>query len=487
MNKKTLFNYWQFLAICLLFATNIQAQNEEDVMRYSFLDNASTARAKALGGAMGSIGADFSGISVNPASLGRYSKNEFSFTYAPKFYYTKTTFYNSPNSAENSKAAMDNIGIVIASKNETSKWKSSSFAVGLNSQGNFNRAYSYGGTSTSSITDYWANISNESGGYANITNQNESIGLAFNTGLIDTAGGNLYSIMPDALQINQRKNVVQSGYAKEIIVSLAGNKNDKWLVGGTFGVPLINYNNVTTISENDLSGNPSNFFSSMQRNETLLTSGGGINFKFGVIHTPTRAIRIGASLASPSLLSLTDVYNLSVDANTENAFGSLSSSITPIKFEYQINTPAKALVSGSYIFGGKGFITADYELVNYAGAKIVFADFPEVASVINTRIRTNYKAASNIRLGAEWRLKNWSIRGGYAQNGSPLKQLNYNNNQYKYSAGVGYRFKSFFVDGAMVKISQRNIENLYKISGLQNEASIRKNDVQLALTAGWKF
>jgi hypothetical protein len=198
-----------FLLIIICFtASNLFAQSEEDLIRYSFLNQVSTARAKSIGGAVGSIGADFSGISVNPATLARYTKNEFTLTYSAKDFGTNSIYYGSSNNTRNTKGELSNIGIVFASsrnENKNAKWKNTAYAFGVNDLENFSRNYKLIGSSNSSISNYWAALSNANGGYANLQFQNENIGLAFETGFIDTiAGGNtLASIMPAGLDITQ--------------------------------------------------------------------------------------------------------------------------------------------------------------------------------------------------------------------------------------------------------------------------------------------
>ena len=56
------------------------AQNEDDAIRYSNIVPMGTAKFISMGGAMGAIGGDMSAISINPAGLGVYRNNQFSFT-----------------------------------------------------------------------------------------------------------------------------------------------------------------------------------------------------------------------------------------------------------------------------------------------------------------------------------------------------------------------------------------------------------------------
>jgi hypothetical protein len=259
-------------------------------------------------------------------------------------------------------------------------------------------------------------------------------------------------------------------------------------MGITFGIPLISYANEVTISESDNTGNLNNNFSDMNRTEKLLSSGGGINIKGGLIYTPTSTIRIGASLNSPTVLSRLDIYTVEMQTNSENAFGVLKGKLDDYKIDYTIYTPAKAMLSGAYLFGAKGFITADLEAVNYKGARISFPiEYSNYGQAINNKMNSNYKLAANIRMGAEYRIKKWALRAGFARHGSPLKVTTVSNTQLQYTGGIGYRAKSFFIDAAIVNARRTSTEKIYNIIGLNNEAMIFNNDLFTSVTIGWKF
>ena len=54
------------MSLFLMVAGATLAQNETDVLRYSQLTFGGTARSSAMAGSMGSLGADFSTLSMNP-------------------------------------------------------------------------------------------------------------------------------------------------------------------------------------------------------------------------------------------------------------------------------------------------------------------------------------------------------------------------------------------------------------------------------------
>ena len=65
------------------------AQNELDALRYSQTQLYGNARSAGYGNANGAIGADFGGLSYNPAGIGLYRKNEFVFSPSLKINATK--------------------------------------------------------------------------------------------------------------------------------------------------------------------------------------------------------------------------------------------------------------------------------------------------------------------------------------------------------------------------------------------------------------
>src|ERR1035437_8662519 len=92
------------------------AQSAVDAIRYSAIYFGGTARYSSMGGAFGAIGADFSTLSTNPAGLGVYRKNEFTFT--PSFYTGKTssTFDGKTSDVQKYNFNLGNLGMVWAMK-----------------------------------------------------------------------------------------------------------------------------------------------------------------------------------------------------------------------------------------------------------------------------------------------------------------------------------------------------------------------------------
>ena len=55
---------------------SIQSQNINDALRYAQEDITGTARFRAMGGAFGALGGDFSSLNVNPAGSVIFANNQ---------------------------------------------------------------------------------------------------------------------------------------------------------------------------------------------------------------------------------------------------------------------------------------------------------------------------------------------------------------------------------------------------------------------------
>jgi len=115
----------------------------------------------------------------------------------------------------------------------------------------------------------------------------------------------------------QQNDLRSSGGITEIDLSLAGGYHGKWYLGGSLGIPILNYTRYQTFTESDVSGNTNNDFGSFTYRETYTTRGSGLNFKLGTIYSPTSAWRIGLAVHTSSVLYTTDRISASMITRTE--------------------------------------------------------------------------------------------------------------------------------------------------------------------------
>ena len=103
----------------------------------------------------------------------------------------------------------------------------------------------------------------------------------------------------------------------------------------------------------------------------------------------------------------------------------------------------------------------------------------------NTLVQNNLTWAGNIRVGTEWRIKSFSVRGGFAVNADPYtSQLTFDDTRY--SLGVGLRLKRFFVD---LTYTLHRMEGTYKVyeSDAIPFAETVTSDHNVITTVGFRF
>lgn len=440
------------LLIIILIISSVQtlfSQNSSDALRYSRILYGGSARFQGLGGAFGAVGADFSSIATNPAGLGLYNSSEFTLSPSLRLENSSSVYNMETNKDYKFNVAMDNLGLVfhITGKDKSgSGFKSFNVAFGMNRENNFNnRVFMQGTNNKNSLLKQYVDILNNTPGGISPDEVNDKypfdIALAFNTYLIDTAGGRYFNDAPNGGVI-QSKKVTTEGSINEFDFSFGTNYNDRLYIGATIGIPVIRYYEKSQYREikNDTAVH---YFQSMTYDQELETHGTGINLKVGLIYRPADWIRIGAAIHTPTYYgTMRDNWNSSMEGVLD--FGTYTSSSPLGSFDYQLTTPFRAIGSLAFIIGKIGLISGEYEYVNYSQAS--FSSSDESFSDVNTEIKNKYKTPLNIRFGTEWRIQNILLRGGFGYYGSPYQASINTSEMYVASFGLGYRVKHFFVD-----------------------------------------
>ena len=468
------------------------AQNEDDALRYSNLTFGGTARSLGCGGAFGAIGADFSTLSFNPAGIGLYKSSEF--TFSPSMYIGKTTssYLGSTNEDNRYNFNLGNVGMVLAfplnSKMSDAGWKNMQFGFGINRTQNFNnRMIIEGNNMSSSLLDTWVEYANGN----SIDNLDQyDVGLGFNTWVLDTIAGSptQYKAMVAGGGLKQRKSINSSGSMNEWVMTLGGNYNDKLYFGATLGFPFLKYSEESTFNETALAENIGfENFREFTYHQNLETTGSGFNFKFGMIFKPADWVRLGASVHTPTYFyNMHDVYTNNVKSRFDNG-DNYSEDSPEGTYDYKLNTPMRAMGSLAFIIGNFGFISADYEFVDYSESRFR-ADNSEVFFDVNDAIRSKYTSTSNLRVGTEWKYNEFNFRGGYALYGDPFKNSSLNGASSSYSVGFGMRQTTYFLDLAYVVTQMKNDYYLYYSENVQ--PAIAKNDFKnqsFIMTLGFRF
>jgi hypothetical protein len=438
----------------------LKAQNYSDVLRYSQKNPQGTARSIGIGGAFGALGADFSSLSNNPAGLGLYRQQEVSFSLGMNKQSSTTKYLGSEAGDDKYNFAVHNLGMVLSDvkmklgKPVQDGWVAVNFGIGFNRTNNFNSRVAVEGVNTSSsITQSWAETATEEGRRPSDMDPFSYQYLGWKTYLIDHLGpdSTKYASPWDEydsgyVNVKQADYITTGGSMNDIALSVAGNYSNKLYVGAGILFPTIGYHYNRVFSETNLNPN-SDAMKYGELTENVRTSGIGISMNAGIIYRATDNFRLGGAVQLPTFYSLTDNYSYSV--NSKSMDGQSFTGESPAgRFKYSIVTPMRSTLSAAYLFGKQGFISADYEIVNFASARINTTY--DGSRDENNMIRKVYHSASTVRIGGEYRYDNFAFRAGYQYTGSPYKSEyvseGYNGAGNVYSAGIGVRDGDYFLD-----------------------------------------
>ncbi|MBU0487099.1 MAG: outer membrane protein transport protein [Bacteroidetes bacterium] len=482
---KTIYTFL-FVALCGF----VSAQNEIDALRYSFLMNGGTARHMSLGGATGALGADPSVLSTNPAGIGVFKKSEFMFTPAIVKNSASSSYLGSTYDDTKYNFNFSNMGIIgtyIIDESAVNGWSSLNFGFAVNRSSSFhNRIDIYGHNSGESLIDEYvacANGNNYSTGLDPFSTE-----LAFNTWLIDTMVGSesMYLATPRTAGKTQRKSIMMKGAVTEPVITFGGNYGNRFYMGGSFGFPTIRYVEESTYTETFDEDTLANL-KSLTLNDQLRTFGNGFNFKFGMIFSPVMWVRLGAAVHTPSFFAMNDKYSKRLVSTFDDGVftekNSFDSESPKGVFDYELTTPMKAIGSIAFIIGEHGFISGEYEFVDYGEPRLRSSSYEFFDE--NDAIQQKYRAVGNYRIGAEWRMKPYAIRFGYAFYDSPYDNGINDGSRTSYSAGFGFRNSDYYIDFAYILTMSK--EDYYLYSGVKEAAVNEFQQHNIMVTLGFRY
>lgn len=489
------------------------AQYSGDAFRFSQTQTGATARIKAIGGASTAVGGDLSSISGNPAGVGFFTKSELSIT--PEFNdsQVKSSYFGQNNSSGKDQVNLNNASVVFYNRlstprgrDKTKGWLSFNLGASYNRTNNFYQNTYYAGKNPNgSISDYYAQEANrEVAQYGNFASNDNTLQawavnqqqIAFyNAGTNNPQG--FYSNVT-SLNNSQNNSIVTSGGQSEISLSGGANYSNKLYLGFGIGITNLRFNRTSTFNESGTasilpnnSATPVSAAYVSQYFQDQITTGTGFNARVGFIYKPVEAVRIGATYTSPTWMTIADSYLEGLQ--TAYAKGStLSNSSNPGDYDatYNLRTPMK-VSGGVAVFVGKyGFISGDVEYVDYKGMHLSSGDYDN--SQDNTDLSTLYKSTVNARIGAEAKLEDFFIRGGFNYQGNP--QVGIGGPIKTTSAGLGYRFGKYYVDATYQYITRNTtiypyqFQVPYDLTASTSPAANLKNTYNNAfLTLGMRF
>jgi hypothetical protein len=156
---------------------------------------------------------------------------------------------------------------------------------------------------------------------------------------------------------------------------------------------------------------------------------------------------------------------------------------------YNLRTPSKYTGSLAYIFGERGLISVDYSLQDYSKNEFR-PKYDDAYNMLNQSFKNNMKTAGELRIGAEYRIKQISIRGGYRYEESPYKDVKLAGDLNSFSAGIGYDFGGSRLDlsySYATRSYKRGLLDTSFMDNLTSLANIKTKDNWINLTYNINF
>lgn len=526
------------------------AQTAYDAFLFSDNNYEGTARTMAMGNAFTALGGDLGSISINPAGSAVAKYSQFAIT--PSLTFTTNTtqgvspysdgslpYFENKYKNRNTAFTIPNFGITFdwetgrksGVKNITfgfvanclNSWNDNVYAAGTNSTTSFMGSMAAGATSNG----YFGSELNREDAY-DLYSWKDVVG--YQSGMISTFGGyddqfvgaseliiDNNGSMEIALggPINQTYGRQVKGRKNEYLINFGVNISDFLFIGANLGITSMSYDYAEYFKEAAV--DPSDFeialdngntmyFDRMRYNYDYTVETSGIYGKFGVILTPGAGLRIGAAIQTPTATTIDEEWHHSGETKF-NGLGYDSSASSPYGSDrYSFREPWKANFGIAYTVGQFAVISADYEMCDYSTMKFVrdgFTDGREYFEDLNNDIKTIYGIANTFRLGAEMKLGQLAIRGGYGHTTSPEK-ANLDGKALpamktqNASFGLGYYSKkSFYADIAaryafatdeyFMPYDDYMYDNSGNLVAFAPEILNRTSIWKVMLTLGWRF
>lgn len=473
----------------------------QDALKYYSYGNMGSARVQGMGGAFTALGGDISNASINPAGLAFFNKNEFSIT--PVFISNQTSagYIGNQNTRNSSNLALCQIGVVFSNKGVGSRKKRSAWSLNYQTLANFNNDYSYKGSNQkSSISDYFAEKAYLSGvTVEDLRNDFDETTLMGKTDISMAYWAYLIDPIDDGFIANelsvpvvQNGNVTETGNLGQVNLSYAINYDDRTYLGASLGIQNLNYSLISDLNESFPEGN---FFKDYTVGDELFVSGNGLNISLGGIFKLNDAIKIGASVVSPTALKVNETYNSWVTFNQypdafQESYNSLST--VPADFKYRITSPLKANLGTSVILPKKmGVLSIEAEYVGYSMMNINAKNETKWSSDQKRGIQDEFKNVLNVKAGGEIRFGIGRVRAGLNYLADPHRDAaQYNSKDLLIgTVGLGVRNSRLFADVAYSRAKTMSAFTPYTLENPENYSSVAidQNKGMLAISIGTFF
>lgn len=476
----------------LLAFSTLWAQDPSDGMRYAQDNLNGTARFRALSGAMGAIGGDFSALNTNPAGSALFANNQASLTLSSLNVKNSSDYFGTRTSNTDNTLDVSQAGSVWVFQSEEAEnpWKKLVVAVNYDNMANFyDSRVAVGHNPSRSIADYFLSYANgipasELAGFPNLDNYRFQAALGTQSGIIGATGPATYaSLLTGSGNYYQRASHMATGFNGKFTINGGASFKDRIFIGVNLNLHYTDYVRTSTFYEDydDAPGHDAdNGIQRLRFDNDLHTFGNGISAQIGIIGRFYDGLRAGISYQTPVTYWLKDELAQRLQTVKADDSGFLYEDVAYVPFPtYRLKTPGHVTGSLAYDYKDRLSLGFDYTIKDYTGTQFCPEEDFEGA---NAEMAATFDQTIEFRAGAEFRYKRWNFRGGYRFEQSPYKNNATIGNLKSFSTGAGYSFGEIKVDLSYT-FAQRDYNQPIFAQGLTDAPSVRSkwNNVSVSV------
>jgi hypothetical protein len=498
---------FKLLFIGLMSVSTFYAQDLSDAIRYSQSEIQGTARFRALSGAFGALGGDMSAVNINPAGSAVFAQSHASFTVSNLGTKNETGYFNGLTNTSESNFDFNQGGatFVFANSNPDSQWKKFTIGVAYDKMNSYDDNWNAIGTNTNnqSIDFYFLNYADGirlgdisllggesiSDAYSDIGNvfgfSHQQAFLGYQSFILepdaDDDNNTAYTSNLSNGAFNHDYIYTATGLNGKVAFNFAAQHGDNFYFGLNLNSHFINYDRTTSLLETNSNNN--SLISTVEFDNTLSTRGSGFSFQLGGILKLSNEFRVGLAYDSPTWFTISEETSQSLFTNGDFGPKNVRPQIINVYPDYRLQTPAKITGSLAYVFGTQGLISFDYSVKDYSTTKFKPAgDF----TGLNTDVANLLTSAATYRIGGEYKIEKFSLRGGYRFEESPYANGFTVGDLTGYSLGVGYNFGNTKLDVTYDAFERTSETPLFNV-GLTDAAVINNTNSNITLSLSFNI
>lgn len=454
---------WVLSLLCTTGLPSL-AQNESDVLRYSWIDPLSSARVMGMGGAFGALGADLGSMGANPAGLGMYRRGDVAITAGIHGSGTTSNWEFRSQGESSFAGTASSFGLALTYPSVDADMPFFTLAVGHQNRMPFAQRLRIDGVETSeTLSSLFVNQALDDAAIYGYVSTDEALSngdifaygasLAWRTGVLLPDNDAVYATAVEG-PVHVSRVLEREGRLAETQIAFGSGFQERLYFGATLGLPKVSFDERSThvetaqLAESDLR--------EWRFQEDLAVNGKGWLLRVGVMVRASDALRIGLAHQTRARLTLLDTYGTGI--RSEWSDGSFDEADSPTtNYEYLLYTPSRTTASASFLMGKVGVLNADYVRTNVAEGELrdseSFLSNGYTFGAENAVIDSAFDPMHAARVGMEFRLgteRQWRARFGGGMSTSPYvtEAVVHDATRYHASIGGGYRIGNVHLSAA---------------------------------------